>query len=111
METKQNDYKPFSKRMYFVLNYKCINRECNIETTTHQEIDLMRVCLKCNDKHPHFMLKTFHDQFKKPNRWFNLFRYDENEEIHFSIQFDSNFSFPISCVVLRGKRTKKIREF
>jgi hypothetical protein len=65
METKQNDYKPFSKRMYFVLNYKCINRECNIETTTHQEIDLMRVCLKCNDKHPHFMLKTFHDQFKK----------------------------------------------
>jgi hypothetical protein len=53
----------------------------------------------------------FHDQFKKPNRWYNLFRYDENEEIQFSIQFDSNFSFPISCVILRGKRTKKIREF
>ena len=68
MDIKQselNDYKPFSKRMYFLLFYKCINRECNIETTTHQEIDLLRTCPKCNDKHPNFMLKTFHDRFKK----------------------------------------------
>ena len=34
------DYKPYSKMMNFVLTYKCINRECNIETITHQDIDL-----------------------------------------------------------------------
>ena len=59
------DYKPYSKMMNFVLTYKCINRECNIETITHQDIDLKKYCEKCNDKHPKFILKTYHDSFKK----------------------------------------------
>lgn len=69
-----------------------------IIVVTKSSAFLLQIKLQTEDQN----IEYFHDQFKKPNRWYNLFRYDENEEINFSIQFDSNFYFPVSCVVLRG---------
>lgn len=48
-------------------------------------------------------IDAIHKQFKDAMKWRKLFTGNEDEvDIKFSIQFDSNFNFPLSFVILRG---------
>lgn len=59
------DYLPPSSLLAFLLTYKCINRECNVESEVTQLIDTQKSCIQCKDKNVKFSIKFFKNKFKK----------------------------------------------